>query len=171
VLTVGAIGLRKGSPYVLEAAKHLRGSCDFRMVGAFPGSAELVSSVSGFLELTGTVSRDRIEEHYAWADVFLLPSVCEGSATVIYEALGRALPVITTPNSGSVVTDGREGFVVPIRDSGSIVSALSLLARDASRYAAMSAAAISTAREYSFDRYADRLVVALAQLAHRATPA
>src|SRR5690606_19287592 len=33
VLTVGAVGLRKGAPYVLEAARRLRPSVEFRMVG------------------------------------------------------------------------------------------------------------------------------------------
>jgi glycosyltransferase involved in cell wall biosynthesis len=37
VLVVGAVGLRKGSPYVVEAARRLGGATEFRLVG--PGGA------------------------------------------------------------------------------------------------------------------------------------
>ena len=69
-------------------------------------------------------------KHYQWADVFVLPSICEGSATVIYEAIGYGLPVVTTPNAGSVVRDGVEGFVVPIRDVAAIIQSLDRLSSD-----------------------------------------
>ncbi len=161
VLTVGAIGLRKGSPYVAAAAQRLRGRVEFRMVGEPPRDARVRAELAAGVSLTGAVPRDQVAAHYAWADVFLLPSLCEGSATVIFEALGHGLPVVTTPNSGSVIAPSRDGFLVPIRDVAGIVAALEKLAGDRNAYAAMSAAAIETARTYSFDRYAERLVAAL----------
>ena len=57
---------------------------------------------------------------YAWADVFLLPFICEGSAMVTYEALSWGLPVITTHNAGSIVRDTVDGWLVPYRDSEAI---------------------------------------------------
>lgn len=78
-------------------------------------------------ELVGAVPRQEIAKQYAWADVFVLPSICEGSATVCYEALASGLPVITTPNSGSVVRDGLDGFIVPIRNSEAIREKLARL--------------------------------------------
>jgi glycosyltransferase involved in cell wall biosynthesis len=47
---------------------------------------------------------------------FVFPSIEEGSALVTYEALAYGLLVVTTPNAGSVVRDGVEGFIVPICD-------------------------------------------------------
>src|SRR5208283_380502 len=108
VLTVGTVGLRKGSPYVLEAAKQLTGKAVFRMVGGIGVTREAETQLREHLELTGAVSRNEIAKHFEWADVFLLPSICEGSATVTYEALAHGLPVICTPNTGSVVRDGME---------------------------------------------------------------
>ena len=49
----------------------------------------------------------------ASADVFVFPSLFEGSAVVTYEALACGLPSIVTPSAGSVVRDGIEGFLVP----------------------------------------------------------
>jgi glycosyltransferase involved in cell wall biosynthesis len=53
-----------------------------------------------------------VAEHLRWADVFCLPSIVEGSATSTYEALAAGLPIITTPNAGSLVCDGEEGWIV-----------------------------------------------------------
>ena len=127
VLTVGSVGLRKGSPYVLEAAKRLEGKAVFRMVGPINVSVQAASSLQEHVELVGQVPRSQIYQHYAWADVFLLPSICEGSAVATYEALACGVPVITTPNTGSIVRNNIDGYIVPIRDVDAIVSKLELL--------------------------------------------
>ena len=53
---------------------------------------------------------------YLTADIFVLPSLVEGMAIAHLEAMAFGLPVITTPNCGSVISDSREGFIIPIRD-------------------------------------------------------
>ena len=40
------------------------------------------------------------------------------------------LPVVVTPNAGSVARDGQEGFVVPIRDPEALADRLLRLYRD-----------------------------------------
>jgi glycosyltransferase involved in cell wall biosynthesis len=167
VLTVGAVGLRKGSPYVVAAARQMVGEAQFRMVGAI--GAGLAPSLlwSPNLELCGAVPRAEIAAHFAWADVFLLPSACEGSATVTYEALAAGLPVIATPNAGSVVEDGVSGFVVPLDETASIVAALRALAGDADRLETLSAAARARAADYDIAAYGRRLLAALAPLQRR----
>jgi glycosyltransferase involved in cell wall biosynthesis len=102
-------------------------------------------------------------EHYTWADVFLLPTVCEGSATVCYEALAAGLPVVTTPNAGSTVRDGVDGFVVPIRDSETLVERLARLAEDPELLAGMSANALARASEFGLANYGERLMRVLAR--------
>ncbi len=87
VLTVGTVNLNKGAPYVLEAAQRLKGKALFRMVGGIDISPMAERELRRHVKLTGLVPRSEIFRHYAWADVFLLPSICEGSATATYEAL------------------------------------------------------------------------------------
>ena len=127
ILTVGSVGLRKGTPYILEAAKKLKGKATFRLVGPIHVSKSAVSTLQEHLEIVGQVPRSHIKTHYDWADIFLLPSICEGSATVIYEALACGLPVIATPNTGSIVRNGIEGYIVPIRNVDKIVDAIQLI--------------------------------------------
>lgn len=161
VLTVGVVGLRKGSPYVFEAARQLKGIAEFRMVGTVGMLPAARSRSAEFVELPGAVPRSEVHRHFAWADVFLLPSMCEGSATVVYEALAAGLPVVCTPNAGSVVRHGEEGFVVPVRDVQAIVDALADLARIPDLLAAMSIKACERATMFTLDHYRGRLLAAL----------
>jgi glycosyltransferase involved in cell wall biosynthesis len=164
VLTVGGVSLRKGSPYVLEAARRLKGVAEFRMVGPVHVLLEAQEKLREHVELVGPVPRSEVAKHYAWADVFLLPSICEGSATVTYEAQAAGLPVICTPNTGSVVRDGVDGHIIPIRDVDQIVVCLENLAQDADLRARLCAQALENARQNDFQAYGQRLLAALNSL-------
>jgi len=161
VLTVGQVGIRKGSPYVVAAAKKLGNRATFRMVGSISVTDKLKRKIVDHVELTGPVPRSEVASHYAWADVFLLPSLCEGSATVTYEALHYGLPIICTPNTGSIIRNEREGFIVKLRDVEAIVDRIKRLTSDKSLYQRMSKAAYSRAEHGSLSTYSKRLVEAM----------
>jgi glycosyltransferase involved in cell wall biosynthesis len=99
--------------------------------------------------------------------VLAFPSLHEGSALVTYEALACGLPVITTPNAGSVVRDGREGLLVPIRDVGALARALQRLRDDASLCEAMRHAARARAEAHTWAASGDALAAALDALPAR----
>lgn len=160
VLTVGAVGLRKGTPYVLEAARKMGASAEFRMVGAnhvLPGAEKQLRE---HVRLAGIVPRSEMAAQFDWADVFLLPSLCEGSATVTYEAMFHRLPVICTPQTGSTVRDGVDGFIVPPRDADAIVDRLEAFAAKPDLLAAMSENARQNSVEYTLEKYGERLLSA-----------
>lgn len=161
VLTVGEVGLRKGSQYVLEAAQKLGSAAEFRMVGQTSLPQEAVRTLSKHVHLTGPIPRAEMQKQYDWADVFLLPSLCEGSATVVYEALSAGLPVICTFNTGSVVRDNVEGFIVPIRDANAIAERLLHFRDRPAALSEMSANAIVRAAEFSLTAYRNRLLEAI----------
>ena len=94
---------------------------------------------------------------YADADLFVYPSLHEGSAFATYEALASGLPVIATPNTGSVVRDGTDGYLVPVRDVDALMAKIELLYRDAERRAAMGMAARQRAEEFTWGAYRERL--------------
>jgi glycosyltransferase involved in cell wall biosynthesis len=172
VLTVGAVGLRKGSPYVLAAARALRGHATFRIVGATASlSPQTRERIRADLELCGAVPRAEIFRHYEWADVFLLPSVCEGSATATYEALAAGLPVIATPNTGAHLTESASGFTVPVGDANAIVEKLTALSANRPLLREMSAAAREQSRALAFEAYGRRLIEALTTLTEARVPA
>jgi len=164
VLVVGEVGLRKGSPYVLQAAERLGTAARIRMVGPDRLPPLLRRRVGRSVELRGIVPRQQIATEFHWADVFLLPSLCEGSATVVYEALAAGLPVITTKSTGSVVRDGVEGLIVPERDPQAIADAIRHLAGDEDLRATLSENARRSARDHTVEKYGRRLLDVLTGL-------
>lgn len=162
VVTVGAVALRKGTGYVLDAARALGSAAVFRLVGPVTVPSTVVAGAPPNVEFVGVVPRSAVASHLSWADVMLLPSVCEGSAVATYEALAHGVPVVCTPNTGSVVQDGVEGFVVPCGSVEAIVEAIARLARDRELLAWLSSNAVRRAGDYDLDHYAARLVGAVA---------
>jgi glycosyltransferase involved in cell wall biosynthesis len=162
VLTVGTVSLRKGAPYVLETARILSGSALFRMVGPIGISVDAQQQLARHVELVGPVPRSEVARHYTWADVFLLPSICEGSATVCYEAMAAGLPVIATPNAGTVVRDGIDGYIVPPGDAPAIAECITRFLCDAALLRTASSQALERAAQFDLDAYGTRLLAALA---------
>ena len=167
VLFVGSVGLRKGSHYLAAASRILarrRVACEVRVVG--PYRPEMVSNAS-FKGPTyaGQVPRARVVAEFRKADVFVLPTLCEGMATAHLEAMACGVPVITTPNCGSVVRDGVDGFIIPIRDAVAIADKVELLLTDRALRARMGRNARARAAEFTWQRYGERLLGALARLA------
>lgn len=164
VLFVGEVGLRKGIPYLLEAVRALNRplSIHTRLVGPINVNSEPLREYAEWCEVLGSVPRLRMVEMYRWADILVLPSLCEGSATATYEAMACGLPIVTTRNTGSLVRDGVEGFIVPIRDQGALQEKITLLADDEGLRKRMATAARERAKEASLEAYSKRLLETLA---------
>ena len=97
-------------------------------------------------------------------DVLLFPSTCEGCAGVAQEALAYGVPVLTSPNSGSTVRDGVEGYVLPYDDIDNFVQRLEELDDDRSLLERMSRAAQLRAAEHELAPYGQRLCGTLSSL-------
>ncbi|MEI9962766.1 MAG: glycosyltransferase family 4 protein [Limisphaerales bacterium] len=166
VLFVGTADLRKGIHYLAMATEKLTAKnvrCKFRVAGNV--SPEIARRTEcKHLNFLGRVPRECIAEEYQQADVFVLPSLAEGSAEVTYEALAVGLPVITTHDAGSVVRDGIDGRIVPERDADALAEAIGQLVEDRTLRNRMAVAARERARDYTWERYGERLVTALRAL-------
>ncbi len=160
VLTAGAVCLRKGAPHVLAAAKQMGSKAEFRWAGAIQILPRAERQMREYVELAGMVPRSEIAAQYAWADVFLLPSLCEGSATSTYEAMLHGLPVVCTLETGSTVRDGEDGFVIASRDGNAIAGKLAALAGDSTLLAVMAENARRNSAGYSLEKYGERLLAA-----------
>jgi glycosyltransferase involved in cell wall biosynthesis len=129
ILFAGAVSLHKGIPYLLEALRYLKGKIPFtcKVVGSVEIQPERVAEYNDVCNFMGRVPRSQMADFYAWADVFVFPAICEGSAMVTYEALSWGLPVITTHNAGSIVRNTVDGWLVPLRDSEAIAKKLLII--------------------------------------------
>ena len=168
VLFVGTVGLRKGNHYLAEATRILqqrRVPCEVRVVG--PHGREVITHPAfRGPSYVGQVPRARVVDEFLRADVFVLPTLCEGMARVHLEAMACGVPVVTTPNCGSVVRDGIDGFIVPIRDAEALAEKIELIVTDRELRTRLGHNARERAREFTWDRYGQRLFAAFERLQH-----
>ncbi|GAA0277826.1 glycosyltransferase family 4 protein [Alteraurantiacibacter aestuarii] len=156
VLFAGSAELRKGIHYLAFAAQLLPASIDIRVAGGVHDMV-LAQPEAGALNFLGRVPRDLIQQEFASADIFVLPTLAEGSATVVYEAMAAGLPVITTRSAGSVIQDGVDGIIIPERDPQALADAIDRLVSDRPLRDAMSRAARANARHSNWERYGEEL--------------
>ncbi len=114
---VGQLCVRKGLKYLLEAWDKLNlPDAELILVGHLHEELEaLMKPYSGRKDIVRWGFVPDPVKLYNSATVFVLPTIEEGSAKVTYEAMACGIPVIVTPNAGSLARDGKDGFIVPIR--------------------------------------------------------
>ena len=84
-----------------------------------PEMKELLETHAGSgVRAAGFLTIEKLVELYRESDLFVFPSVNEGLAQVLLEAMAAGSPVVSTELSGArdCVTEGKEGFIVPARD-------------------------------------------------------
>jgi glycosyltransferase involved in cell wall biosynthesis len=166
VLFAGALGQRKGLAYLLAGIRPLAAHVELTLLGGKTARdcAPLEEAVRQHRWLPSLPHADVLAE-MARQDVLVFPSLFEGFGLVILEAMSRGLPVIATPHTAGpdLITDGVEGFIIPIRSPAAITEKLELLLRDPARLAAMKAAAHKKAEALTWQTYRTRLSGIVAQ--------
>ena len=163
VLYAGSLDLRKGVPYLLEALARLRtGAVEMQLAGMVHLAPECIAAYGGIATFLGPVPRRRMQELFAWADLFVFPTLGEGFGLVQVEAMAMGVPVIATTACGEVVREGVDGHVVPPRDVASLAGLLDRYATRPGELVPMAAAARLRAADFSFAAYARRLLAGVA---------
>jgi alpha-maltose-1-phosphate synthase len=158
ILYIGNLGQKKGIKYLLEAIRRLaRPDISLTLVGGVVGSGTGLAPYRHLFTHVPHVPYLQVHKMFSNADLFVYPSLHEGSAFANLEAMASGLPVVTTHNAGAVVRDGVDGFIVPIRSSDAISDAIERLRRDPDRRAAMGRAARARAEQFTWERYGDGL--------------
>ena len=147
ILFVGAFSARKGIGYLLEAVRPLveRNLVEVWLVGMLDATARpILERYSNTFIDKGFIPRKDLAWYYSQGSVLVLPSVEEGLALVQAQAMACGLPVIATTNTGAqdLFTDGKEGFIVPIRSPEAIRERLQWMLDNPLERDAMAAAAL-----------------------------
>jgi len=148
ILFVGAISVRKGVRYLIDAYRRLE--CKYKrltLVGSVsPEMQKLTEQMRGDprINFTGHIQQNRLKEIMSTSHVMVLPSVEDGFGLVQAQAMACGCPVIASENTGAhdLFTDSEEGFIVPVRDSSAIASRLQRLADDPGLWRRMSEAGL-----------------------------
>lgn len=132
-----------------------------QLLGGMPRDTRALEPYRSEFEWLGRVGHSEMPSVMAGADVFVFPSLFEGSAVVTYEALACGLPSIVTAESGSVARDGLDGLVVPAADPVSLAAAMQRLGSDPALRETMSVSARSHALRFDWRRYHSSLIAAI----------
>ncbi len=158
ILFVGQIGQKKGIKYLLEAVRRLAlPNVELVLAGLVIGGGSGLKPYRNLFRHIAHVPHHEVHRLYRNADIFVFPSLHEGSAFANLEAMASGLPVITTPNAGSLVEDGREGFIVPMRDTEALMERIARLYRDRALLDQMGAAARAKAEANTWHDHRARL--------------
>ncbi|MDT8435307.1 MAG: glycosyltransferase [Gemmatimonadota bacterium] len=145
ILFVGRLVERKGVEILLRAVARLPAAsgAELTVIGAGERERSIRREIeslglAGRVRMPGFVSRRRLEEEYARADVFVLPAVVdakgdtEGLGVVLLEALRYERPVVASAVGGipDIVEPGHTGLLVPPGDPGALAEALQRIAAD-----------------------------------------
>lgn len=156
----------KGVAEFVEAARLIKASgrpVEFLLAGspdegnpaAVPKELVLAWQHEGLLKWLGHVAD--MPGLYRSVDVVVLPSYREGLPTGLTEACACGLPVVTTdvPGCREVVSDGDNGFLVPVKDSKALAKAIIALADDEALRSRMGA----RARERSVNEFDEKIIL------------
>jgi len=135
VLAVGRLSREKGQAYLIKSAAGWRGRARLVIVGDGPDRAmlERVARSCGVADrIIFTGFSTSVAPYYRMADVFVLPSLSEGSPNVLLEAMACGLPIAATRVGGvpEIATDGVSALLGPSRDPGFIGQAVNRLLDD-----------------------------------------
>ena len=156
VLFVGSMTQRKGLSDLFDAIQLVDSSkVELVVLGSLAAPLSFYSDQVQFI-YEPTRSHDKVLELMRTCDVFCLPSIVEGRALVIQEAMSQGLPIIITANTGAedlVITE-ETGFLVPIKSPEAIAEKLNWFLTNRSKIFQMGKNAKQLADTYSWDNYA-----------------
>lgn len=160
VLFVGSMTQRKGLSDLFEAM-HLvdPNKVELVVMGSLAAPLSFYKNQANFIH-ESTRPHAEVLQLMSGCDVFCLPSIVEGRALVMQEAMSQGLPIIITPNTGGedLVIAEKTGFLVPIRSPEIIAQKINWFLENRNKSIEMKKAAIAKAKEYSWEGYANTIV-------------
>lgn len=157
---VGGVKELKGISYLLEAFNELSvGSAELTVVGNYNEMDQDIAPYKKRVHFTGNILHSEVANELRHADVFVFASLGEGLSLSTLEAAACGLPLIVTENSGvnDEMTEGVEGFVVPIQSKEALKDKMQWFINNPEMIETMGKAARKFALEYTWEAYYERI--------------
>jgi glycosyltransferase involved in cell wall biosynthesis len=98
-----------------------------------------------------------IIEEYKKNDIYVYPTYFEGSSKTVFEAMSCGLPVITTENAGSILRDGKDGFIVPVNNVDKLIEKIKYFYDNRDEIEIMGKNAQNYSRTFTWELYATKV--------------
>jgi starch synthase len=132
ILYVGQLHYRKGLKYLVDAFSRFKHpNKELVIVGPKTAVTGLEKSrIPENVIFTGELKGEELSHEYETATIFCLPSLEEGLALVLGEALSYGLPIVTTDQTGAddLIVDGEQGWIGPAASSDFLLECFQKLA-------------------------------------------
>jgi alpha-maltose-1-phosphate synthase len=163
VFFCGSLGQRKGISYLFDAVARMAPYVEVTVVGTQVAPCAALTNALRQTKWYPSLPNQAVLELMRQSDVLVFPTLFEGRALVVLEALSQGIPVITTINSGTadVIVNGESGFLVPARSTEEIYQALESLYLDRELLSHMKEGALRIAGRSGWAQYRQRLVEAI----------
>lgn len=157
---VGGVKELKGIGYLLDAISQFsQFQASLTVVGQFDPNDADIKPYLDRVHFTGPLLHEEVSKYLAESDVFIFPSLGEGLSLATLEAASCGLPLIVTENSGvnDAMTEGKEGFVVPIQSTESLADKIQWFINNPDQIEPMGRAAREMALRYTWESYYQRI--------------
>ncbi|WP_373034675.1 glycosyltransferase family 4 protein [Sulfurimonas sp.] len=169
IIYCGSFSIGKGLHYLLKAFNELKiNNAELWLVGASKivdkALLEVIRKMNINFEniiFKGQFPQNELYKLYSQGTIFILPSLADGFAMVVPQALSCGLPVIVTESTGAkdIVKEGVNGFIIPPANKNAIKEKIEYLYNNADECEKMSKNAISSVLNgLTWDNYGDRLI-------------
>lgn len=155
IVVVGYLTFHKGIQYILQAFSELRlRNAELLIVSEIDNNFKpILAKYAGVFRHQHAIVQEELAKVYQNASVFVLPSLIEGFGMVTCEAMACGLPVIVTENCGMQPRDGKDGFIVPIRNPDALKEKILILYENENLRQQMGKSAAEYVKQFTWDNY------------------
>ncbi len=180
ILTVAYIRPEKGIEYLVEALSLLKTAREVHLdlVGSrdryptYQAKLDKLVQQHGLEERIhwkGHADRENLATHFGCADLFVLPTLSEGTPRVLLEAMAHGVPLVASRVGGipDSVTHEVNGLLVPPKDPAALARACDRVFADSQLRHGLVESGREFARAHTVDRFSDRIVSLFRRLTER----
>jgi glycosyltransferase involved in cell wall biosynthesis len=170
LLFVGTLGQRKGIKYLVQAVEMLPpGSVELTVCGRPVDDMALFRQSRARIHLHPSIGAAGLLEAYRSADVFVFPSLAEGFAHVLLEAMASGLPIVSTARTAApdLIRHGREGYIVEAGSASHLAATLENFLRRPESVRTMGEAARSRAECFTWQSFRREVAKYVGGVLHR----
>ncbi|MBI4843575.1 MAG: glycosyltransferase family 4 protein [Nitrospirae bacterium] len=172
IIYCGLSCIKKGTHCLLRAFKELEmKNAELWLIGdALDDIRPMMKHYEGIYKALPFIQKNELFKYYSQGSVFVMPSLEEGLAKVIIEAMACGLPVIATENTGAedIFRDGREGFIIKAGDTEALKEKILYMYNNQDARREMGEAAKARVQTgFTVTAYADRMIEAFSRTLNR----
>ena len=158
---VGLVNMRKGIRWLIDVLNYCYENDNLKfelhLFGRiFKEEIDTINAAKFKIIKYGFIDKNK-HNIYNSFDILVHPSFIEGSAKCIYEAMASGLPIICTEQSGSLVQNKKNGFVIDAGDSLNLKNAIKFFIINKKFIHIMGVKSQQIISNYSWGKYAEKV--------------